>query len=295
MGVVVTADEAALTGAARPRGRARAALAAVLTLGVVGGCTSSPSADLGAPASATAVPERTSGPLADGIEILDGSALIGTVFEYTGGDGWWAVLRIEGDPRQAMDAYREQFEGVLGVPLLPNSETGCGPELVQPPFELLCRSGAATGENWLGLRMLVSEDDDRAFLQIDRSDAVAAPPEPADMLPTLRDGEVSPATDEPIGSSYGADHMMLRVVEGSRLLADPLPNEGIGYRAVLQVTGDPATVMRGYAAQFKDGATRLLGDEQEILASLDQAGGAHITLHAMLGEPAYILITYDYD
>ena len=291
----MTADAAALTGAARARERAPAVLAVVLTLGIVGGCTSSPSADLGVPAGATAVPERTSGPLADGIEILDGSALIGTVFEYPGGSGWWAVLRIEGDPRQAMDAYREQFEGVLGVPIRPNSETGCGPELVQPPFELLCRSGVVTGENWLGLNMLVSEDDDRAFLQIDWSGAIAAPPEPADMLPALRDGEVSSVTDEQLGSSYSADHMLLRVVEGSRLLADPLPNERVGYRAVLQVTGDPAAVMRGYAAQFKDGATRLLGDDHEILASLDQAGGAHITLHAMLGDPAYILISYDYD
>ena len=143
--------------------------------------------------------------------------------------------------------------------------------------------------------MLISDDDDRAYLQIDWSAAHPTPPEPADMPPPLPDGEVAPATDEPLGESYGADHMQLRIVEGSRLLVDPLPNGGVGYYAVLQVTGDPAAVMRGYVTQFKDGATRLLGDEHEILGSLAQAGGAHITIRAVLEDPTVILVSYGYD
>jgi hypothetical protein len=244
------------------------------------------------PASTAAV-ERTSGPLADGVEILDGSVLLGTVFEYSDGSGWWATLRVDGDPRQLMDAYREQFESLLGIPVRPDAATGCGPQLTRPPFELLCRSGAATSADWLGLRLLVS--DDASYLQIERSDPPSPTPGPTGLPADLPSGEVAPATEELLAEAYSADHMVLRIVEGSRQIGVPLPNEAIGYQALLEVTGDPPAVMRGYAAQFRDGATTLRGDERSIVGTLEQAGGAHITIRAMLGEPSFIRVSYSYD
>jgi hypothetical protein len=128
-------------------------LAAVVSAAGLAACTAAPSVDQSAqPASTAADLERTSGPLADGLEIIDGSALLGTVFQFPGGVGWAATLRIDGDPPQLVDAYREQVEAVLGVPMRPASATGCGPQFAAPPFELLCRSGAATSAHWVGLR-----------------------------------------------------------------------------------------------------------------------------------------------
>ena len=104
-----------LDGAAR-RGRPiTAAVAVVVSLGLACACTSPSSSDRAVQPASTALVERDSGPLASGLEILDGSALIGTVFDYSD-VSWWAVLRIEGDPRQAMDTYREQSKGCWGSP-----------------------------------------------------------------------------------------------------------------------------------------------------------------------------------
>ena len=280
-------------GSTRRRGRV-AVFAFVLAVGPISACTSDESTDPVIQPASTAVVERTSGPLADGLEILADSALIGRVFERSGPHDWTAVLRIEGDPRQTLAAYQKQMERVLRVPVGPAFDVGCGREFVQPPFELLCHSTGATEEQSVVLTMPISEDDDRTYLLIE-SAALVVPPEQAMTPPALPGGPVAPATDEPLAAAYGADHMELRLVEGSRLLDDPVPNEVLAYYAVLEVTGDPAAVMRGYAAQFIDGEATLRGDDHQIVASLHQAGAAHITIQAILEEPVFLLVTYRYD
>ena len=72
-----------------------AAAAVVVSLETGRACTSPCSSDRAVQPASTALVERDSGPLASGLEILDGSALIGTVFDYSD-VSWWAVLRIEG-------------------------------------------------------------------------------------------------------------------------------------------------------------------------------------------------------
>jgi hypothetical protein len=192
-----------------------------------------------------------------------------------------------------MDAYREQFESLLGVPVRPDTATGCGSQLTRPPFELLCRSGAATSADLVGLRLLVS--DDASYLEIERLEPPSPSPGPTAPAPELPSGKVAPETDEPLADAYSADHMVLRIVEGSRLIGVPLPNEAVGYEALLEVTGDAAAVMRGYVAQFRDGATTLRADESSIVGTLYQVGGAHITIRAMVGEPTFIRVSYGYD
>jgi hypothetical protein len=273
---------------ARVRRSATAILAALLCIGALGSCRSSIAPHA---AAATAAPPRTSGPLAGGLEIAEGSALLGTVFEN--GGSWFALLRIDGDPRQVLDGYRTQLERVLGVPVRPASATGCGPKGDVAPFDVLCRSAAATSARWVGLRALISENEHRNYLSIDWSET--SPNGPAQTPPPLTSGAVAPATGARLAPSYSADHLVLRVVEGSRLLGDPLPTDPIGYTAVLAVTGDPAVVMRGYAGQLRDGATTLLRDGRSIRATLDQAGGAHITIEATVGDTSFLRVSYSYD
>jgi hypothetical protein len=217
--------------------------------------------------------------------------LLGTVFEN--GGSWFALLRIDGDPRQVLDGYRTQLERVLRVPVRPASATGCGPEGDVAPFYVLCRSAAATSARWVGLRALISENERRNYLSIDWSET--SPNGPAQTPPPLPSGAVAPATGARLAPSYSADDLVLHLVEGSRLLGDPLPAGAIGYSAVLQVTGDPAAVLRGYAAQFKDGAITLVGDASGKRATLDQAGGAHITIEATVGDTSFIRVSYSYD
>ena len=269
-------------------------LALVLASGRLGACTADSATDPVIQPESTAVVERTSGPLADGLEILAGSALIGRVFERPGPHNWTAVLRIDSDPRETWDAYQQQVERVLSFPVGPAFDVGCDRDVVQPPFEVLCSSSGATEEYSMVLTMLISEDDDRTYLLIE-SASLVLPPALAMTLPALPEGPVAPVTDEWLAAPYGSEDMELRLVEGSRLLDDPLPNESSAYYTVLDVTGDPAAVMRGYAAQFTDGETTLGGDDHQIVASLDQAGGAHITIQALLEEPVLLLVTYLYD
>ena len=272
------------------------------------GCESGSSPSGNVSASPTAAPGRTSGPLADGLEIEDGSTLIGTVFPYPYDPGWSALMRIDGDPRQVFDSYREETEAAVNLSMRPDSATGCfqddpddpdgfprdpRPHARFPGFPLACFSGGVSGHYAVYLTALVNAEEDRAYLTIDFEHLQPVDPP---QLPLAPDGPAATPTDEEIHES-GPGEEPLRVIEGSRLVDEPLPMAGgIGYEAVLEVTGDPLTVMRGYAAEFgREHEGDLWGDDRALVARYWSAGGGSPAAVAVIGDPTFIRVTYGYD
>jgi len=97
---------------------------AVLMVAALAGCGEEQSPEVMEPAAATVDPEslRAPGsPIADGLTVQDGTALVGTVFplqiEWWHGEdhqvvsGWQAVLTVTGDPLQVWDSYASQLLG----------------------------------------------------------------------------------------------------------------------------------------------------------------------------------------
>lgn len=289
----------------RPRRLLSSLAVTVLSCTVAAGCEWSSSGNGDLQSSPTAVPGRTRGPLADGLEIEDGSALIGTVFPHPYDTGWSARLRIDGDPREVFDSYREQTEAVVNLSMRPDSATGCfqddpdgfphdpRPHANFPGFPLACFSGGVSGHFAVYLTALVNPEEDRAYLTIDFEHLHPINPP---LLPLAPDGPAAPPTDEEIHESGPAEEP-LRVIEGSRLVDEPLPTAGgIGYEAVLEVTGDPLTVMRGYAVEFgREHEGDLRGDDRVLVARYESAGGGYPAAVAVIGDPTFIRVTYGYD
>lgn len=270
-----------------------AASTAVVTILVLGGCTESPEEVV-----------RTSGPLADGVEIEPGSALIGTVFP-SGSSGHQAVLRVDGDLQRVFEGYVRQVVE-LGYPVGPGWRSlpeegrwcsdpgnGTGDEEPNEPYVVECEaSGFEPGEWHMSVRGL-ADADGRGFITV-RTDPHSVN---SSETPAVPDGPAAPVTDEEVSPELtpSMDEPLL-IVEGSTLMADPFPATCItgGYVAVLRVTGELMPVMRGYAEQFAamrafttDG---LSGDDQEPRVWASAAGGGDLGALGVAGDPSYILI-----
>ena len=250
-------------------------------------------------------PTRTSGPLADGFEIEPGSSLMGAVFPLAFGEGGKAVLRVDGDAHRVVDGYIRQaqklgfsrdepeFPGPNGAPCtdphddVKDERTG--------PFPVRCEASGHKPDDliwnlygFLGL-------DDRGYLFI--LVGTARRSVESEPLPPIPDGPVASVTDVEVAPGMTPEFdEAVRVVEGSAVIADPLPwDRGTGgYVAVLQVTGELIPILRRYQDQFtSDGFASvegLTGNDDVMRVSTWTAGGGTLDAVAVAGNPSYLMI-----
>jgi len=247
--------------------------------------------------------ERTGGRLAEGFEIEPGSSLIGSVFVSSEGGGMRAVLRVDGDLEEVFEGYVRQAEDV-GLPVDPDTGRSPGQWCSDAPgrlstgvedagFELECAASGYGSNSWSVRLRGLADGDGAGFLDLSvgrYSDDVA----PDSSVP---DGPVAPLTDDELAPVLAVpeDDPPIRVVEGSALLVDPLPSGCAtgGYLAVLEVTGDLAPVMRGFAEQFADARFEgmgLVGDDDALHVGTSAAGGGILTALGVAGDPSHVLV-----
>ena len=253
----------------------------------------------------------TSGPLAGGFEIEAGSGLVGTVFPVTypdGADGWQAVLRVDGDVTAAFRAYLRQARE-LGYPLEDRALTAraCGDPDAEytshdplGPFPVACNVNVFGPEERLFNLSGLVDRDGQGFIRI----SVGVTSDPPGFSP-VSEGLVAWVTAVELapGLNPETDRPPVHVVEGSALIADPLPfglNPGGGYVAVLQVTSELAPVMRAYEAQFRNagavgGGEDLIENDGELIIETEMAGAGGLSAVGVTGDPSYVLISRVYD
>jgi hypothetical protein len=270
---------------------------------VLGGCAEPP-AEVAAEPTVSVAPVRSSGPLFDGFEIEPGSGLVGTVFPAVvdGGQGTQALLRIDGDGQSVFDGYVRQAQA-LGFSV--EDSYCCRPEEQvcsdpddefqddEPPapFVVGCEVQAAhPQEPTLDLRAFLDADGAGHLILRTRVAADLA------SLPVLPDGPAAPITGVAVAPGLTPEfEEPVRVVEGSALVAEPIPAEcGTGgYIAVLQVTGELVPVLRAYQEQFAaEGFSEEgpVGSEAEPRVEGYQAGGGYLTAIGVAGDPSHVLI-----
>ena len=270
------------------------ALAALLAATV--GCSGPDGGDVPTAASRPAVPRGRA--LGGGFVVEPGSTLLGGAFpEVIGGflqgagydEGRRAILRIEGDPQTVFEGSVRQA-AAAGVPVTGGER--CFDGDVRRP--LACRAtGGGVGPDFAMVRLYVLEDGDAYVVVHFRGQGAARelPPVPKGAVAKATGPEIAPALTP--GGPFEAP---VRVVDGSRLLGDPVPAtcETGGYEAVLEVAGDPLPVMRGYAAQFaeawKTAGGDVRADDRYAITRFVSAGGGGLDAVAVLGEPTYVLI-----
>lgn len=286
--------------------RARAArglaIAALLVL-ALGGC-SGPSAEDAMPLGSGA-PLRTSGPLADGFKIEPGSALIGPVFPY-GDGGLRVILAVDGEMQRIFEGYVRQAEA-LGFPVdAPIGRPG-GEWCSNAPdswifhgdderFEVECAAYGSVPNQWQMALRGFTEHNGQGYIEIAGGRQLVG----TSSMPSVPDGPEAAVTDVRLAPDLAPveDDPAIRVVDGSRVLFDPLPSDCStgGYVAMLQVTAELAPVMRGYQkqftdARFQDGLMGIVGDEDEFFIDTTNAGGSYLGAVGVVGQPSYVLIT----
>jgi len=162
------------------------------------------------------------------------------------------------------------------------------------PFPVGCEAFEPEADDLaVSLRGFV-DPDGQGYIHI-RADRLSAE---GQALPPIPDGPVAPATDVEVAPDLTpeTDDPPVRVVDGSALIADPVPAECVtgGYVAVLQVTGELAPVLRGYQEQFTragfGSAEGLTGNDDVLRVSTSAAGGGSLSAVAVAGDPAHVLI-----
>ena len=260
----------------------------------------------------SAMPVRTSGPLADGFEIEPGSALIGAVFPTPypyDGEGQQAVLRVDRSARSVVDGYVQQAQelGYLFDSAMQVEKQWCADlegtaftdDDPTQPFSVICDAdGSHPDGSYFVLDGRVDADG-QGFVHMTVSRDSDSPP-PFDLVP---EGPVAPVSDAELASDLASttDDPPIRLVEGTALAFGPIgPCQGCGtYLALLRVTGDLTEVMRGFDRQFSqagfagpEGLIRIGGD---LVIGTGQAGGGYLSAVGVEGEPSYILIQRVYD
>jgi hypothetical protein len=268
----------------------------------VGGCSGS-FADHAAP-DTSAVPVRTSGPLAAGFEIEPGSALIGPVFPY-GDNGLRVILRVDADLPRVFEEYVSQA-AALGFPVSPSLGRPAGQSCSDDreewengrtnvgAFEVGCSAYGYESDQWSMSLSGLAGADGQGYIQIGGGEEPEPAPKPDILIPAVADGPVAPLTDVELAPDLAAAVEPVRVVQGSALLFEPLPSgcSSGGYTAMLQVTGELTAVMRGYREQYDKDRLRLAlrDDKQMLFFREDFPGGGGIRAIGLAGDPSHILI-----
>ena len=231
-----------------------------------------------------AVAERAlSGPgtsIGNGFEVVEGSWLIGVPVplgttmspddEPGVDEGWTAHLYVDGDPASVTSAFLAQAEGHGLEPApLPQGEVFASEGEAVPPtgyatcgttgrgaFE--CSASASDDGRCLTVDLVRDESSSHLRLRLTLDDADEAcsgvagvasnpdvgPPDPPEDWPAR------PETGDPFGARWAALQDVV-VLEGSQVVAAPVPGADCGTTAVLRVQGDPVTVLDGYLTEFQ--------------------------------------------
>jgi hypothetical protein len=272
-------------------------------------------------------------PLRDGLEVAEGTVLLGTVFP-TGAAvsingvpvedrGWRASLLVTGDPVEVMRAYLAQAADA-GLGEFPDGAGSCKDD----------EKAYYRCEAWSGVWTAAEGGFFSAVLH--RREAMGATAAVSHLLLTYRNAgrSTSPTTisftesgaerpsgvpvpsrweplagpGEPFGVGF-APTRPLTVEPGSLLVAPPGINLDLfdTYVAVLLVTGDPDEVMAAYADQVADlenvsnppARVRFRRDDGAVVLSTfaEVAGGDSWSLEAVVreGEPTWVLVETTYD
>jgi hypothetical protein len=309
--------------------RARRILAVAL-LGAIGVAVSAcgDSSDTASTTEAPPVIPSAAGPpgtpLGDGFEVVDGTTLVGDpipigVAAVRQGqpivdEGWTATSIVAGgDPIEIIAAYMRQAEQ---AGLVEQPGTGCTRDLdvaicsafARSPDVAEPRSVSATvvrgrREDVLSDHVIVrfSTTDlywDHGQIRSDGDRDLATPAPTA--WPPL--GPVG----EPLGTAGETRHSVV-VEDGSRLAAPPrlnLDDTTGGIVAILEVTGDPRSVLQTYVAHLTElgleGPTPEeleIGDALVTNAYRSEAGGDHFTLTLVErpGRPTWLAIQGSHD
>lgn len=261
--------------------------------------------------------------LGDGFTVVDGTTLIGDPIPL--GDtavragqqivdqGWTATLIVDGgDPIELVDAYVRQAEDTglvreLGTRCDFDDVVTCSafarsPDVIEP------RSVSATfvrghSDDVYSDHVIVrysTADDYWHHGGRERNSPPDAPlPAPAEWPPM-------PSAGDRLGTA-GETSRGVPLQEGSRLAGPPrlnLDDTTGGIVAVLEVTGDPRSVLRAYLDYMEDEGidgrspdVLEVGDAEVTTAEWSEAGGDHFdfTLVERQGRPTWLLIEGSHD
>ena len=249
---------------------------------------------LGACTSPLAEVVGTSGPLADGFEIERGSTRIGPVFPHASGEGNQVILGVDGDMERVFAGYARQAKA-LGYPISSVIRNGepqwCGEPDGRPagdPFETQCSVYTSEPEGPMLLLHGVAESDGGGYIHLVTGSNEL-------LRSSVTDGPAAPVTDVEVARLSPYVDLPLRLVEGSELLFDPIPTrcDAGSFIAILRVTGDLVSVLRGYRERFDESGfttEALMGDEEKPRLWGGLAGGGDLTAAGARGDPSFILV-----
>jgi hypothetical protein len=312
---------------ARPTGIVVVALLGTMAL-AIGACgdssaTGPRSTSTGAPVIASAAgPPGTA--LGDGFTVVEGTTLIGdpipigVAVVYQGqpivDEGWTATsIAAGGDPIEIIDAYMRQAED---AGLVQQPGTGCVRDVDVAICSAFARSADAAEPRSLSATVVRGgrEDvlSDHVVVRFSTTDLYgehgqAGGPGDQDLaIPAATAWPSLASVGEPLGTAGETTHAVV-VQEGSRLAGPPhlnLDDATGGIVAILEVTGDPRSVLQTYldhlAQSGLEGRTPevlKIGDAVVTKAYPAEAGGDHftITLVERSGRPAWLAIEGTHD
>lgn len=269
---------------------------------------------------------RESGPLADGLEVPEGTVLLGDVLYddalYLHGnvtvEGWTAGFLVVGDLDDVVaDVARQAADLGLGTPVDEYRRAGCSP---QPwlPGTVECSASWESPAQRLSADVLRGTTDEGRpvsvlWLTSDRGGRPdAGVPEEQDL--EMPDEPLPGGWPEPPGPGDGLGEgivgpdggvVSLRVPDGARAVMTAWPTGGTGtnYDAVLAVDGDLDAVLDDLAAQIE---RRVEGPAQRGSGTVDghevrsvygsQAGGDSYDIHAVTVDGrSWIRVSTGYD
>lgn len=284
-----------------------------------------------APASSAAAPPvipSAAGPpgtpLGNGFAVVDGTTLVGDpipigVAAVRNGqpivdEGWTATSVVDGrDPAEVIDAYMRQAED---AGLIEQPGTGCTHDLdvavcsafARSPDVAEPRSVSATvvrgrREDVLSDHVIVRFSTTDLYWDYGQvrgdGDPDLATPAPTAWPPLV-------AVGEPLGTAGETSHAVV-VHEGSRLAAPTrlnLDDTTGGLVALLEVTGDPRSVLQAYLDHLTEHGLEasapeelVIGDAVVTSAYPSEAGGDHFTLTLVErpGRPTWLAIQGSHD
>lgn len=202
--------------------------------------------------------------LRDGLQVVEGSALVGSVFEQVAEDDsrWQAVLQVDGDPLEVWPTFLEQFPADLNPQLAVPGPWGCAVDLIdglRPGCATYAIGGTRSAPDpfYVTLSAVPGTVTDTYVLAIDaapggfRSDMTRPlrPVEPGFALPAVDGVRPRPEVGEVLAPGVEARYSLL---PGSEFVQQygTGSNTG-GFDVVLRVTAgaDLDEVVSAYAEQ----------------------------------------------
>jgi hypothetical protein len=311
----------------RPKGTVLVALVGIIAL-TISACGDSSATSPRSTDTTSAVIRSAAGPpgtsLGDGFTVVEGTTLIGDpipigVAVVRQGqpiidDGWTGTSIVAGgDPIGIIDAYMRQAEE---VGLIQEPGTGCTHQVDLATCSAFARSPDANEPRSVSVTFVRghSEDvySDHVIVRFSTTDLDwihgaaghdarpdAAVPAP-DAWPPLQ------SVGDPLGTAGETTHAV-PVQEGSRLAGPPrlnLDDTTGGIVAILEVTGDPRSVLQTYLDYMAELGVEgsppqvlEIGDADVTTAYRSEAGGDHFTftLVERQGRPTWLAIEGSHD